>query len=70
MYLHDADEILARYEGTDYIGIVPHRTIPKYCEDMFPDEYGRVIDFMHFYSDEKDLLPYVTWLPEEKAELI
>ena len=60
VYLHDADEILARYEGTDYIGIVRHRTIPKYCEDMFPDEYGRVIDFMHFYSDEKDLLPYVT----------
>lgn len=70
--LRDADEILARLEGTDYIGIVPHRVIPKYCESMFPDEYGHVIDFMHIYADEDEqaLLPYITWLPEEKAELL
>lgn len=31
---------------------------------------GRIIDFMHVYNEEKDLLPYITWLPEKKAELI
>ena len=70
VYLYDSDEILARYEGTDYVGIVPHRIIPKYCEGMFPkEEYGRVIDFMHVYDEDKELLQYVTWLPEEPAEL-
>lgn len=69
--LRDASEIMARYEGTDFIGIVPHRTIPKYCESMFPEKYGNVIDFMHVYSDEYDVLKqYIEWLPEEKAELI
>ena len=68
--LHDADEIAARYEGTDYIGIVPHRTIPKYCEDIFPERYGKVIDFMHVYADEYDELKgKIEWLPEEPAKL-
>ena len=43
---------------------------PKYCESMFPKEYGRVIDFMHVY--EEDLEKYkgdIIWLPEDKAEL-
>ena len=68
--LRDAGEIIAKYEGTDFIGIVPHRTIPKYCEEMFPKKYGSVIDFMHVYSDEYDALKqYIEWLPEEKATL-
>ena len=68
--LYDADEMLARYEGTDYIGIVPHRVFPRYCEDMFPDAYGQIIDFMHLYDDDLDLLPFVTWLPEDPARQI
>ena len=69
--LNDAEEILARLEGTDYIGIVPHRVIPKYCEGMFPDRYGHVIDFMHAYSDEyEELKDYIEWLPEDPAEVL
>lgn len=69
--ISDSDEIIARFEGTDYIGIVPHRIIPKYCEGMFPDEYGNVIDFMNVYSDEIGKLEkYITWLPEDEAELV
>ena len=70
VFLYDADAILARIEGTDYIGIVPHHVIPKYCEDMFPAKYGRVIDFMHVYDE--DLAEYgdaIEWLPMEEAEL-
>ena len=68
--ISDAEEILARFDASDYIGIVPHAVIPKYCENMFPKEYGRVIDFMHVY--EEDLEKYkddIIWLPEEPAEL-
>ncbi len=69
--LHDAEEILARFEGTDYIGIVPHHVIPKYCEEMFPEKYGRIIDFMHIYEDEIDVFRnQIEWLAEEAAELM
>ena len=68
--ISDAEEILARFDASDYIGIVPHAVIPKYCENMFPKEYGRVIDFMHVYKE--DLVQYkddIIWLPEDSAEL-
>lgn len=68
--LRDAEEILARFEGTDYVGIVPHSVIPKYCESMFPAKYGPVIDFMHV--DEKEMELYgdqIEWLPMEEANL-
>lgn len=68
--LGNAEEILARFEATDYVGIVPHHVIPKYCEGMFPKKYGRVIDFMHVYDE--DIAEYgadIEWLPEEKAQL-
>ena len=69
--ISDAKEILARFDASDYIGIVPHAVIPKYCENMFPKEYGRVIDFMHVYKE--DLVKYkddIIWLPEDPAELL
>ena len=69
--LDDAEEILARFDGSDFVGIVPHHTIPKYCEGMFPKKYGNVIDFMHVYDDE--MVKYkddIEWLPEEPAQLL
>ena len=68
--ISDAEEILARFDASDYIGIVPHDTFPNYCEGMFPDEYGRVIDYMHVFDE--DLEKYkdeIIWLPEDQAEL-
>lgn len=71
VFLCDAQEILARFEGSDYVGIVPHSVIPKYCEGMFPDIYGRVIDFMHIYDEElKKYGKDIIWLPEEEAKLL
>ena len=70
VFLLDGDEILARCEGTDFIGIVPHNVIPKYCEGMFPAKYGRVIDFIHVY--EEDLEEFggaIEWVPEKEARL-
>ena len=68
--LDDADEILARIDGSDYVGIVPHHVTPRYCESMFPKKYGNVIDFMHVYNE--DMVKYendITWLPEEPSRL-
>ncbi len=68
--MDNAEEILARLEGTDYIGIVPHHVTPKYCEGMFPDRYGRVIDFMHVYDEDlEQMASAIEWLPEEPARL-
>lgn len=67
----DAEEILARFDASDYIGIVPHAVTPKYCESMFPEQYGKVIDFMHVYQE--DLEKYkkdIIWLPEDPANLM
>jgi len=69
--ISDAEEILARFDATDYMGIVPHDVIPKYCEGMFPEKYGRVIDFMHIYEEDMELYKeQITWIPETKSELI
>lgn len=68
--LSDAKEILARFEMTDYIGIVPHNVIPKYCEGMFPAKYGRVVDFIHVYDEEiQEFGNQIIWLPMEQAKL-
>ena len=68
--LRDADAILARFKGTDLIGIVPHNVIPNYCENMFPPQYGRILDFMHIYEDEMDEIGNkIEWLAQEEADL-
>ena len=69
--LDDAEEIMARFDGSDYIGIVPHDTPTRYCENLFPSEYGNVIDFMHIYDDEMSILEdKIIWLPEPTAILV
>ena len=62
----DARELLARFRGTDRIGIVPENIFPRYCESWFPGE--RIIDFMNLPC-EKDvrekLVSFVSWQPLE-----
>ena len=69
--LDDAEEILARFDGSDYVGIVPRDTFPRYCEGMFPEEYGHVIDFIHVFDEEvKKYGKDIIWLPLDTANLI
>ena len=64
------EEILRRFRGEDFVGIVPWRYTPVYCESMFPREYGPVIDFTHVFSEEyEELKDKITWLPMETALL-
>ena len=68
--LRDADEIFSRFKASDYIGIVPHDVTPRYCESMFSEKYGRVIDFIHVYQEELDTFgDAIEWLPEEEARI-
>ena len=70
--LSGADAIMSRLEGTGYIGIVPHsETISVHCADMFPEEYGDIVDFIHVFAEEMELFrDSIEWLPEEEARLI
>ena len=67
--IEDAKELLARFEATDYIGIVPHHLPTRYCRSLFPDEYGNIIDFTHVYRDEDAWFDKIEWLSEEPAVL-
>ena len=65
-----AEELLARFEATDYIGIVPHHYPTRYCESLFPEKYGNMIDFTHVYKSEDTWFEQIEWLPEEEALLV
>ena len=68
--IDDAQELLARFEAKDYIGVVPHDVPTRYCESRFPQEYGVIIDFYHVYEDEDPWIEKIIWLQEEPARLI
>ena len=70
VYIEDADEILARFDGNDFVGIVPNFIYPRYCEDMFPKEYGKIIDFMHIYDEDIELYSKdIIWLSTTEVKL-
>ena len=64
-----AKELISRFEATDYIGVVPHHLPTRYCESLFPDEYGEIINFTHVYKGEDLWFDKIVWLPEEQAFL-
>ena len=69
----DAKELLARFRGTDRIGIVPENVFPRYCESWFPGE--RIVDFMNLPWEKKDrekLIPFVSWqsLKTDRIQLV
>lgn len=69
--LRDADAILARFKGEDVVGVVPHDVIPAYCESMFPERFGTILDFMHVYDEDMaNFGDKIEWLPEPAAQLV
>ena len=38
-------------------------------KELFPDEYGVMLDFIHVFEYYEKMKGYITWLPEEYAEL-
>ena len=68
--IEDAEELVKRFEGSDYIGVVPHHMFTRYCANLFPIKYGNIIDFTHVYKEDDCWFDKITWLPEEPAELL
>lgn len=68
--LSEAEEILHKVTGSDYIGIVPDYHFSRYCHNLFPAE-DRIIDFMNLgYEDTEDIIKYPYWYPVEKIEIV
>jgi hypothetical protein len=62
IFLTDGAEIAAMLTGTDYIGIVPEGTIPRYCASMFPGE--NILDFMNLpYEESEQIEKAAFWYP-------
>ncbi len=69
--LSGGNEIMARLDGTDYVGIVSHNSTWRECEEIIPESYGPIIDFIHVYDEEmKKFGDQIEWIPEETAYLI
>ena len=65
-----AEQLVSKFEATDYVGVVPHHMFTEHCENLFPDSYGEIIDFTHVNKDEDIWFDKIEWLPEDKAELL
>lgn len=66
--LRDADRIVRKVTGSDYIGIVPDNIIPVYCHASFPKE-DLICDFLNLDFEPElaeKIVPLVTWYPLEE----
>ncbi|MCD7818984.1 MAG: hypothetical protein LUH07_08025 [Lachnospiraceae bacterium] len=68
VFLYDAKSITDRLLEQDYIGIVPEKVIPVYCEGLFPGY--EISDFMHLPDENLDEVTVKTeWIPETAVKL-
>ena len=67
--ISSGDAILLRFKGEDNVGIVPWRLPTSYCEELFPEKYGTMIDFIHVFDNYEKLKPMIRWIPEDQSEL-
>ena len=66
-----ASVLLSRFDGTDYVGIVPRDCPTRYCGGLFPDKYGDIVDFMHVYSEDMECYgSKIEWLPVEERRCL
>lgn len=69
VYIHDADELIARFNETEKIGIVPEGVIPRYCGHYFP--YEKIISFINLpYEDRDRVIAKCVWQPLNEIRLI
>ena len=69
--LSGGKEIMARFDGTDYVGIVSHYSNWRDCEKIIPESYGPIIDFMTVYKEDMENYgDQIEWIPEEPVHLL
>jgi hypothetical protein len=68
--LFQKEEILAKLQGTDYLGVLPDHISAGYCEDLFPPKDG-IKDFVNPWHDP-ELAAFVRekamWYPVEELQ--
>ncbi|MBE6868637.1 MAG: hypothetical protein E7494_07720 [Ruminococcus albus] len=65
----NAEELIARLNETEIIGIVPIGVIPLYCGGYFPNE--KIIDFMNLPFEERSkVVEKCIWKPLREIRLI
>lgn len=66
--LQNAELLSARIKETEKIGIVPRRTIPRYCSSYFPNE--NIIDYMNLPFENTDaVIKAIHWYDLDDIEL-
>ena len=66
VYLRDGLEIDAMLNGRDFIGIVPEKVIPRYCNSLFPGE--KMLNFMNLPWEETEaIIEAAEWYPLENV---
>lgn len=69
VYIHNANELIARFNETEMIGIVPEGVIPRYCGHYFPHE--KIISFMNLPFEESDkVAEKCIWQPLNEIRLL
>ena len=69
VFLHDAEQLVKRFDGTEKVGVVPRSVFPRYCDLMFPGE--DVISFINLpYENENDVAQKCVWQELDKIELL
>ena len=66
--LQNAELLSARINETEKIGIVPRRTIPRYCSGYFPNE--AIIDYMNLpFENTEAVIKAAHWYDLDEIEL-
>ena len=69
VYIYNAEELIARFNETERIGVVPVGVFPRYCGGYFPNE--KIIDFMNLPFEERDkVAEKCKWQPLREIRLI
>ncbi len=67
--IYHAEELIARFNETERIGVVPEGVFPRYCGGYFPNE--KIIDFMNLPYEERDkVAEKCIWQPLREIRLI
>ena len=67
--IYNAEELIARFNETERIGVVPEGVFPRYCGGYFPNE--KIIDFMNLPYEERDkVAEKCIWQPLTEVRLI
>ena len=68
VFMHDAKQLVERFEQTEKIGVVPESVFPRYCGDLYPGE--DIISFINLPLENRDkVAAKCVWQPIREVGL-